>query len=216
MAVRSPASRRVAARVPGMRAVARPAGRNVAASGRGLRLAGVGNEAVLKATGKGWDEWLRLLDRAGAKSMPHKDIAMLLTRKFHVSGWWSQMVAVGYEQARGLRAAHQRADGYATNATRTIDVTLERLYGAWSDPKARARWLPGAPLELRRSTEGKSLRMTWSPGESRVDIQFSPKGAQKSQVQVQHARLPNATSVKRQKAFWTEALERLKALLETR
>jgi len=43
--------------------------------GRNLRLAGVGSEAVERATGKGWDEWLRVLDRAGAKTMTHKEIA---------------------------------------------------------------------------------------------------------------------------------------------
>jgi uncharacterized protein YndB with AHSA1/START domain len=201
--------RKPALRKPVARPRARPA-----ASARNLRLAGVGSEAVERATGKGWDEWLKVLDRAGAKSMPHKEIALLLSRKCGVPDWWSQMVTVGYEQARGLRDVYQHADGYAANATRTYEVSVENLFTAWSDPKARARWLPRAPLELRRAVDGKSMRMTWTSGKSRVEVNFFAKGAAKSQVQVEHGKLPSARAVTRQKAYWSEALGRLKAVLE--
>jgi uncharacterized protein YndB with AHSA1/START domain len=193
--------------------VARPKPRP-AVSARNLRLAGVGTEAVERATGKGWDEWLKVLDRAGAKTMPHKEIALLLSRKCGVPDWWSQMVTVGYEQARGLRDIYQHADGYAANATRTYEVSVENLFSAWSDPKARARWLPRAPLELRRAVDGKSMRMTWTSGKSRVEVNFFAKGTAKSQVQVEHGKLPSARAVTRQKAYWSEALGRLKAVLE--
>jgi hypothetical protein len=179
-----------------------------------LRLAGVGSEAVMRATGRAWDEWLTVLDRAGAKALPHKDIALLLSRKFGVPDWWSQMVTVGYEQARGLRAVYQKADGFAASASRTVGIPLDGLFAAWHDPKMRARWLLDAPVEVRRSTDGKSMRMTWTKGGSSVDVSFVSKGAGKSQVQVQHAQLPSPASVTRQKAFWGEALGRLKSLLE--
>lgn len=195
-----------------------PAGATAAGPAGGanaLRLAGVGSAAVLKATGRAWDEWLRLLDRAGAKAMPHKDIAMLLSRKFAVPDWWSQMVTVGYEQARGLRAVGQKADGYAASASKTVAIELPRLFAAWSDPRQRLRWLPEAPLEVSRSTDGKSIRMRWTQGGgSRVDVNFQARGEDKSVVQVEHARLADATAARRQKAFWADALQRLKALLE--
>ena len=181
---------------------------------KGLRFAGVGSEAVLRATGRAWDEWLKVLDRAGAKAMPHKEIALMLWRKFEVPDWWSQMVTVGYEQARGLRAVNQKADGFAANASKTVGIALGRLYDAWNDPKVRARWLPDAPVEVRRSTDGKSMRMTWTVGDSSVDVGFFSKGADKSQVQVEHGKLKNAAAVARQKKFWSAALERLKAMLE--
>jgi len=69
-------------------------------------------------------------------------------------------------------------------------------------------------VEMRKSTEGKSIRMTWTAGNSSVDVGFYAKGADKSMVAVQHGKLASAASVKRQKAFWAEALERLKVLLE--
>lgn len=219
---RKPAAPKVAIRKPSVRkAPARrpkssPPGRAARASraAKGMRYAGVGSEAVLRATGRAWDEWLKVLDRAGAKAMPHKDIALMLSRKFEVPDWWSQMVTVGYEQARGLRLVNQKADGFAANASRTVGIAVKHLYDAWSDPKMRARWLADAPLEVRRSTDGKSIRMTWTAGGSHVDVGFFAKGANKSSVQLEHSKLKSAAAVARQKAFWSDALDRLKALLE--
>jgi hypothetical protein len=219
---RKPAAPKVAIRKPSVRKApakrpkSSPPGRAARASlaAKGMRYAGVGSEAVFRATGRAWDEWLKVLDRAGAKAMPHKDIALMLSRKFEVPDWWSQMVTVGYEQARGLRLVNQKADGFAANASRTVGIAVKHLYDAWDDPKVRARWLPDAPLEVRRSTDGKSMRMTWTAGDSHVDVGFFAKGPHKSMVQIDHGKLKSAAAVARQKAFWSDALDRLKALLE--
>jgi len=212
-AKKRPAVRRKLAAAPKDRSVARGGSRSGAAA---LRLAGVGSDAVFKATGRAWDEWLKVLDRAGAKALPHKDIALMMSRKFDVPDWWSQMVTVGYEQARGLRLVNQRADGFSANASKTVQVELDKLYAAWSEPRQRSRWLPDAPLEVRRATDRKSMRITWTAGGSSVEVGFFDKGAGKSLVQVQHNKLRDAASVRRQKTYWGEALGRLKALLEPR
>src|SRR5512146_48686 len=81
------------------------------------------------------------VDRAGARKMAHKDIALLLSRKFGVPDWWGQLVTVGYEQARGLRAAHERSDGFAATASRTVHAPVDRLFDAWRDAQSRGRWL---------------------------------------------------------------------------
>jgi uncharacterized protein YndB with AHSA1/START domain len=180
-----------------------------------LRLAGLGTDAVMRATGRAWSEWLALLDRAGARAMGHKDIALLLSRRFGVPDWWSRMVTVGYEQARGLRVARERADGFAATASRTVQAPVRRLFDAWSDDESRGRWLLDAPVEVRRSSDGKSLRMTWRRNGSPVAVSFQSRGPGKSQVAVEHARLRSAASARTQKAFWSAALDRLKALLES-
>jgi uncharacterized protein YndB with AHSA1/START domain len=210
--VRKPAVRKALARRPKASPPTRAAKASLAA--KGLRLAGVGSEAVARATGRAWDEWLKVLDRAGAKTMPHKEIALMLSRKFAVPDWWSQMVTVGYEQARGLRAVNQRASGFAANASKTVGTAVDRLYDAWNDPAVRSRWLLDAPVEVRRSTDGKSMRMSWTVGDSSIDVGFFAKGAGKSVVQVEHAKLKSTADVLRQKEFWKDALDRLKALLE--
>jgi hypothetical protein len=178
-----------------------------------MKLAGVGSESVMKATGKAWEDWLKVLDKAGAVKMPHKQIASLLDEKFGVPGWWSQMVAVGYEQARGLRAVHQKIDGFSASASKTFQANLQRIFNAWSDPQLREVWLPGAPLQVRRSTDGKSMRITWTLGNSNVDVNFFSKGPDKSIVQVEHSKLSGAEAVAAQKAYWSSGLERLNAWL---
>jgi uncharacterized protein YndB with AHSA1/START domain len=184
------------------------------ATGEAFRLAGVGTDAVARATGKAWDQWLAVLDKAGAVGMPHKAIASMLNDRFGVPPWWSQMVAVGYEQARGLREMYQGTDGFSANASRTLQANLDRVYGAWSDPALRALWLGNAPVEVTRSDDGKALKMKWTVGGSVVDVNFYPKGEDKSQVTVQQHKLRDRKAVERQKGFWSGALDRLKALLE--
>jgi uncharacterized protein YndB with AHSA1/START domain len=181
---------------------------------KALRYAGVGSDAVLRATGKAWDEWLKVLDRAGAKSMGHKEIALMLSRKFAVPDWWSQMVTVGYEQARGLRKLYQKADGYSATASKTFGAAMDRVYGAWNDPQQRARWLLDAPIEVRRSTDGKSMRITWTAGSSDIEVGFYKSGSSRTRVQLEHRKLPDTAAVLKQKKFWKDALDRLRALLE--
>jgi len=209
---RKPSVRKALAKKPKSSPPSRAARASLAA--KGMRLAGVGSDAVFRATGRAWDEWLKVLDRAGAKKMPHEEIAGMLARQFEVPNWWSQMVTVGYEQARGLRTVNQNARGFAATASRTIGASVGKLYDAWSDPKARARWLADAPIEVRRSTDGKSMRITWTVGNSSVAVGFFAKGAGKSAVQVEHGKLQSAAAVARQRKFWGDALDRLKALLE--
>lgn len=179
-----------------------------------LRFAGVGSDAVLRATGKAWDEWLKVLDRAGAKTMPHKDIALMLSRKFSVPDWWSQMVTVGYEQARGLREMYQKASGYSANASKTYAASVNEVFNAWNNPDLRTRWLFDAPVEVKRATDDKSMRMVWTVGDSSVVVGFMPKGPGKSQVSVEHSKLKDTAAVLQQKEFWKGALERLQSMFE--
>lgn len=209
---KAPAARKPTVRKAPVRAKPRARGDDLGA--KALRLAGVGGEAVLKATGRAWEEWLRVLDRAGAKTLPHREIAMLVSRKFSIPGWWSQMVAVGYEQARGLRQPGQRADGFAASASRTVGMPLDKLFAAWSEPAQRSRWLPDAPVAVDRASQGKSMRMTWGAGGSRVDVHFEARGPGRSAVQIEHGKLPDVGAAARQKAYWGDALARLKAFLE--
>lgn len=173
----------------------------------------VSSAAVQQATGKTWDEWLAALDGDGAAELPHPQIAVLVHEKYGASEWWSQMVTVAYEQARGLRAKHQMTDGFAVGASRTVTVPVDVLFAAWADDAQRARWLPGAPLTVRKATPHKSLRLDWEGGESKVDVELTVKGDAKSQVAVQHTRLPDAEAAAAMKAYWADALDRMKAQL---
>src|SRR5690349_20694623 len=100
------------------------------------------SDAAVKAkTGRDWQQWFSILDRAGATKMSHKEIAEYLYDRQGVPGWWSQMVAVTYEQERGLREKHERPVCYCVSASMTFDVPLSTLYNNWGDEKLRSRWL---------------------------------------------------------------------------
>lgn len=180
------------------------------------RVAGIGDQAVLEKTGRTWGEWIKLLDKAGAASMSHKDIARYLYQVERVPEWWSQMVTVGYEQARGLRKVHETARGFQISGSKTIDVPIVQLYKAWSDEKRRNGWLGEHGLTVRKSTPNKSMRITWSDGESRLSVNFYAKAAKKSQVALEHSDLRNERDAKRMKQFWSRALADLKSQLESR
>ena len=85
---------------------------------------GTSNEAVMRATGKSWAEWLALLDAAGGREMNHKQIVAHLQAHHDVSSWWQQQLTVGYEQSRGLRAKHEMVDGYQISRSRTVACLL--------------------------------------------------------------------------------------------
>ena len=171
------------------------------------------DEAVQRATGRAWKSWLALLDRAGARKMNHREIVAVLSKKHGVGPWWQQMVAVGYEQARGLRKPHERPDGYQVGASRTLEASARAAYEAWIDTRRRGRWLPRAPMEITKTTARRALRILWGDGRSRVDVAFVDKGRSKCSVTVTHGNLPSAADADRMKTYWRRALIHLQNLL---
>lgn len=171
------------------------------------------DDAVQSKTGKTWAQWFKTLDAAGAKKMTHQEIAGHLSAKEGVGPWWTQMVAVTYEQARGLRDKHQKPAGYEISISRTVDAPVGRAFKAWTDETTRRKWLT-SNLTIRKATANKSLRITWEDGKTSLAVGFLSKGAGKSQVVAQHSKLPNAKAAAKMKKFWAEALERMRSMLE--
>ncbi|MBA2595514.1 MAG: hypothetical protein H0V00_02700 [Chloroflexia bacterium] len=124
----------------------------------------------------------RCLGRHGAH--PHRDRAA----RHGIDGWWAQGVTVGYERARGMRALHERPDGFSMSASKTFSVPLERLFAAFVDPDERERWLDGVELCNRTNQPAKSARCDVLPGETR---------------------LVDAAAVAHWKTLWKEQLARL-------
>jgi uncharacterized protein YndB with AHSA1/START domain len=177
-------------------------------------LAGRSDAALKAATGCTWDRWVRALDRVEAHGWTHRDIARHVREKYRVTSWWAQTVTVGYERIKGMRAVGQRRDGsFEATKSRTFGVPLTRLYRAFADGRTRARWLPGVDLIVRTATAGRSMRVTW-PDRTSVSIGFASRGRGKSQVAVQHEKLPDRAAATALKQFWTERLAALEAVLE--
>ena len=169
----------------------------------------ISDAAVKAKTGRVWAEWFTLLDAEGAAEMTHRAIAAALHDRHGLSGWWSQMVTVAYEQARGRREPHQTARGYQVGVSKTLPVNVDPLFTAWEDEAARRAWLGDEPITIRRATRPRSMRITWSDGQTHVDVSFWNKGPAKSTVQVQHSKLADREDVEAKRSFWRSALARL-------
>jgi hypothetical protein len=149
-----------------------------------------------------------------ATKRPHPEIARRLSAEHGVDGWWAQGITVSYEQARGMRAPGERPDGFSVTASKTVAVPVERLFAAVTEEELRERWLPEAPMSLRTATAPKSARYDWEDGTTRVVFGFIDKDEAKSQVALEHERLPDADAAEGMKAWWRERVSELKRVLE--
>jgi len=170
---------------------------------------------LVRATGRDRSEWFAALDAWKAGGRPYREIADWLTVEHGVSAWWAQKLIVEYEETRGLRDPGIRRDGtFEVGATRTVAVPVDRLVAAFVDPEIRDGWLPGAVMRQRASEPSQAVRFDWGDGPSRLTVTFTTGGNAKSQVVVEHVRLPDARTAASMKAFWRDRLTALKALLE--
>jgi len=176
-------------------------------------IGGISSAAVRAATGKSWKQWCTLLDKAGGRSMNHKEIVAVVGGKYDVGPWWQQMVTVGYEQAAGLRKKHEKPEGFQISRSKTYAVPASKVFAAWSTSARRAAWLGNKSITVRKSTRNKNLRVTWSDGKTSLDVQLVPKGAAKTQLTVQHSKLPSSREAEKMKSYWSQTLARLATAL---
>ena len=175
------------------------------------RVAGMSDDAVTRATGKGWPEWARVLDAADASLWDHRTIAKWLHSNFDdVSHWWAQSVTVAYERFRGLREVGQRREGgFDVNRSRTLDAPIQAVYRAVFEGAERQRWLPDLALDITTATTDRSIRARLEDG-TRLDVYFTAKPNDRCSVQFQHRKLPDREQADAMRAFWGDRLDALK------
>ncbi len=173
----------------------------------------ISDEAVRAKTGKSWKEWFDIFDNAGCANQSHKEI-VAVAREQGAGSWWQQMVTVEYERARGKRDMNMSCYGeYRINVSKTLSASVADVFQAWLDPSRREQWLPGADLTIRKANENKALRITWHDG-GNVDVNLIAKGETKSQCNVEHGKLESSADVERSRSYWSDALLRMKELVE--
>ena len=165
-------------------------------------------EAVVRATDKTWDMWFAWLDEQDGISRTHKEIVELINKSGDIDAWWQQAITVEYEKACGLRKTHEMPDGFQISKNKTIAAGASALFQAWADEAFRKTWLDDADFRIRKSTEPKTLRITWVDGRSDVNVSFYPKN-DKTQVSINHSKLLDEKSAAGMKAYWSRQLEQL-------
>lgn len=174
----------------------------------------ISDEAVQKSTGKTWKNWFSLLNKAGAKKMEHKDIAQLLYKKYGLSGWWSQMVTVQYEQEIKGRKKHETASGFQISKSITLSAPVNKIFNTINSPLKRIEWLNDPAITITKSTKDKSIRGKWSDKKANIEFQLYPQEIIKTQVVVQQSRIKSAKEAEAMKTYWGKQLNNLKRYLE--
>lgn len=192
----------------------------------------VSSEAVEKATGKTWGQWLKIIDKAGGKKKGHKEIVAYLNKKYKLSPWWQQMVTVGYEHARGKRVTGETADaGFQLGVQRTVSLQQVGVWSLLTSQEGVNKWLgktkthfkegenyktkEGTSGEIRVVNPQEKIRMTWQPKDwddpSTLQISlYCPRNTKKkTTVRFHHERLPNKKTRKKMKKHWSEVLDSL-------
>jgi hypothetical protein len=190
-------------------------GRQVPALDLALALELASDQKVTEATGQGWEAWISILDRWGARNRNHRETVAYLIGEHAVPGWYAQTVTNGYERVRGMRRKHQQPHGYTVYASKTFAVPIDVLFEAFVDEPKRARWLTDGPMALRTAQPGGVARFDWRDGATRLLITFEAKGPAKSTAYVAHERLPDPDEAETAKAAWKVRLAALKSFLES-
>lgn len=173
----------------------------------------ISDEKVKAATGRNWMGWFVILNRANANARPHKEVATLLKEKYGVPSWWSQMITVEYERARGGRKLNEREGGtFSVNVTKVMPVPLSVLFKTATDPKTRAKWFPKGAFEESSKTENKYWRGKWKKG--RVEFGFYAKGEGKAQIALEINKLPTEADIEKERAAWKKAMATLEGILK--
>lgn len=193
----------------------------------------VSTESVFKCTGKHWDEWIKILNKAGAQKWVHKTIAAHLRQKYKLSPWWQQGVATGYEYATGMKAEGQGPAGFATVATRTIPIPANEVWALLQSKKGLSCWLDpisdfsfkkgmvyetgdGVFGEVRTLKTKSKVRMTWAEIEwlkpSTLQIYIVPRKGGKSVLVFQQEKLPDGRVKNQMKEHWKKVLTKLAQL----
>jgi hypothetical protein len=174
------------------------------------------DKLVVEKTGKAMETWFKQLDKKGAKLMKHIDIFNLIgtTEGLKALGEWNQnLLTTTYEWSRGIKGRGEKEGGFEVGVSKTINVPIDLIYNSWLDHKTRNKWLK-EKIEIRKATENKSARITWADNKTSLSVDFYSKGAAKSQVVVQHLKIPDSKMAAEMKEYWGKTLESLKTLLE--
>ena len=172
---------------------------------------------VVEKTGKTLEDWFVFLDKNGAQKLSHLEIFTLVSKTPDLEplGEWNQnLLTTSYEWSRGIKERGQKGDEFEISVSKTVNVPIGVLYKNLIDPILRNRWLPKETIVIRKATENKSARITWSDGETSLSVDFYPKSESKAQIVVQHQKIRTSAFAQEMKVYWGDKLEELKIMLE--
>ena len=174
------------------------------------------DKLVVEKTGESMEHWFNLLGEKGAKEMRHAEIFDLVANTDGLKPleqWNQNLLTTTYEWNRGLKERGQKGKDFEISVSKTVNVPIQELFNSFVDERLRKKWL-NEDIVIRKATGNKSARITWSDGTTSLSVDFYPKSDAKSQVVVQHLKIPDSKMAGEMKEYWGKKLEELKAFLE--
>jgi uncharacterized protein YndB with AHSA1/START domain len=193
------------------------------------------SEASCKAaTRKSLAEWFKALDKHGGIALGRRELSKWIEREHDVELWWAATITCEYEIARGDLAKDGKPKGYSICPTKSVAASPKKCFDAFATPKSLDAWYgPRNQLELREGGEwrcadgnratfrtvnaGKNIRLIAADEgltqPTPVEIKFTPNG-KKCTVMVVIERLQTRAEADGYRRAWSEALDRLKSVLE--
>jgi hypothetical protein len=175
-------------------------------------------EAVERATGRSWDDWLAWFETIGAADLDHHTIATHLLDELvgivDNLGWWAQSTAVAYEHHIGRRIPGQQPDGtFRLSVSKSTRLGMPELMEAWvTFAAADSDVLAFLVAEPRVS--GTEKRITWrvkGTDDSTITVISEPKPNGTASLVVQHGGLPSPEASAETRAVWVAVVERFLA-----
>jgi len=174
-------------------------------------------EAIERATGRAWDDWLAWFDSIGAADLDHHTIATHLLTELEGLvdnlGWWAQATANTYEHFIGRRVPGQQPDGtFRLSVSRATTLAMQQLIDDWTRFAASDTAVL-ALLAAEPRVSGTEKRISWrarGAGETAITVISEPKGETASIV-VQHGGLASPEVAAETKATWLAAVDRFLA-----
>lgn len=168
-----------------------------------------------RATNRLWDEWVALLDAAGARELAHQEIVPLVIAEIDLDSlynpwWWAQGVTIAYEQHIGRRIPGQRGDGtFAGSVSKTYPGSIDDALAAWQALVAGRTEFLGLRVEVDPTSSATEKWRYWRCGledGSKVSVIMNASAPGKSRIAVEHSKLISPEAIATSKLWWRELL----------
>lgn len=193
----------------------------------------MGDAECKAATGKTLDEWFAYLDEWDGLKKGRREMGRHIYFDLGIKDdWWSGTIYTEYERARGAVEKDGRPTGYSLCSTKLIKAPIETVYNSFLNADTLNKWLgdghqvdakeggslsnsDGNKATLGRLRENKDIRMTWhGNGDSAVEVMFKDLGG-KIGITLNHNRIQDRYEADALRAGWSDALAKLKTVLES-
>ena len=178
----------------------------------------INRRTITEKTGRSLEDWTDLLDKAGFREKPHRDIASYLNKKQGLSAWWAQEVTVEYEKTIGRRVTGQTGKtGFQLGVSRTFNTSAGELWNWLTSEKGRT-WYSGIAsegieTEPRVLKDGSHLRLRWKmpgwTGYSTLQIRTVAKGSDKTTLTVHQEKLADQETREQMLRYWKEKMDQI-------